>query len=328
MKSKLTQIPIVFVHTGTQFYLKNAIKHAALFNPKNRIILIGDKSNRVVENYGYPNVKHYLIEDYFDLAKDFEKKYIHLSSNHYKYELFCFQRWFIIRNFMIEEGIDKCLCLDTDVLLYCNVTDEFNSFLSYDFTVCRRFTPNATLMKNDSIQRFTNFIELLYTEPTYISKLKEINRECFDENGTRIKMGGVSDMTAFELYQKDISDNVLDLIYPINGVCFDARLNLSDGYKLKDGLKEIVWKDNLPYGKYGETEKLVRFLGFHFQGRLKMKQHRFLLDDNKKLITNIPFSVRWIMLKAWLFKYVSGIKKARYMIFFFWNSFVTKRRKK
>ncbi|WP_346862602.1 hypothetical protein [uncultured Draconibacterium sp.] len=326
MKNIADQIPIVFVHTGNQFYLKNAVKHAAMFNPENQIILIGDKSNQVVTDYGYKNVKHYFIDAYFDAAKEFGQKYIHLSSNHYKYELFCFQRWFIIRDFMLREGLNKCLCLDTDVLLYCNITSEFSPFLKYEFTTCRHSTPNATLMKKDSIERFTDFIQSLYTEEKNINILKEINNKRFDKDGNRISMGGVSDMTAFALYQNHVSNNVLDLIYPLNGVCFDGTLSMSDGFHMKDGLKEVVWKDNLPFGRYGEKGELVRFLGLHFQGRSKMRQHKYLLDDDKNLITIIPFSIRWIMLKAWFLKYVSGIKKARYMIFFFWNTYAIKRR--
>lgn len=310
-----SNIPIIFIHTGIQFYLKNAIHHATYYNNDNQIFLIGDKSNKKLDKK-YKLLKHFFIDDYLKKANEFKKKYIHLSSNKYDYELFCFQRWFIIEEFMTRNNIETALCLDTDVLLYCNVNKEFSKYLKYDFTICRHNLPCATLMKIDTIKKFTNFITTLYTNNNYLLQLKQINQNSFNNKGQRISLVGVSDMTAFDFYQKKVSDNVFDLIYPHDGVCFDGKFNIADGFSEKKGVKEIIWKDNLPYGKYKEEQKLIRFLGLHFQGRSKMRQHHYLI--NKKGIHTSPtLKTHWIMMIAWMKKYYSALKKIKYTIKFF-----------
>ncbi len=56
-----------------------------------------------------------------------------MSSNPYDYELICFQRWFYIRDFIEKQEMEYFLCMDSDVLLYCNINEIMQKYIPYDF---------------------------------------------------------------------------------------------------------------------------------------------------------------------------------------------------
>lgn len=91
---------IIFVHTGNAYYLELALSQAKISNPNADIILLGDKYNNK-----YPYINHFLISDYFESAKEFSEVFFNYSPNKREYELFCFQRWFVIKDFLIRNKI-------------------------------------------------------------------------------------------------------------------------------------------------------------------------------------------------------------------------------
>lgn len=302
--SENVDIPIIIVHKGNHFYLKKVIKQIRLFNKNNPIYLLGDKYNKKTKD-----VNHYFISDYFLSAKEFEKKYIHMSSNLYGYELFCFQRWFIINEFVNEKKLHNFLCLDSDVLIYCNISEFFSEYLKYDHTTCSGWVPCFSLFSSISIHKFCNYITELYTKPEYISRLKQrYNNEFY-----RKKPGGNSDMTAFEFYPKDVSSNVFDLVIPHNGVFWDENISLSNGFEVKNGLKNIYWINDIPHCKSLQDGKLIRALGLHFQGKTKFIMYKYVLHSNLKRDTSIIYYIFSILefklILAKLERYKRGIKK-------------------
>ena len=102
-------LPVVIINTGNPHYLKTVITQAKFFG--NKTILIGDASNA-------PLGDHVDMNQYANQAVEFQRYYVHLTTNGYQYELFCLQRWFILLEFMKAQGLDKCLHLDSDVLLF------------------------------------------------------------------------------------------------------------------------------------------------------------------------------------------------------------------
>lgn len=72
-------------------------------------------------------------------------------------------------------------------------------------------------------------------------------------------------MTAFMWYQNKVSDNVIDLSIPKNGVCFDGAITVSSGFEMAGSKKRIYWKNDLPYGKLVEDGTLFNFIVFTFK---------------------------------------------------------------
>lgn len=277
----MKSIPIILVHTGNSFYLEPVLKQIRLFNPENRICLISDEST---DRYDF--IEHYNINQYTEGLDDFAKVYVHMSINPFQYELFCFQRWFVIRDFVRSQQMTHFLCLDSDVLLYCEVDKVFTSYLSYDFTICKEMGPCFSLFNNRSIEKLCEYMMYLYTDKQAFERLKVFYQH--------VGAGGVCDMTALTWYQKDISDNVLDLVYPVDQACFDGNIADPMGFEMEKGKKKIYWKENLPYGKYLEDQSFVRFYGLHLQGGAKHAMYKYLVNADKVHTIGTGEVLKWI----------------------------------
>ena len=101
-------IPVLFVHSGKQGYLKRTIRLAQEYNK--RVFLLGDQYNK-----GYCNnwiEQGSLSQDRFD---KFKNLYRHMSTNPYIFELNCFKRFYLIYEYMKVSGESKCILLDSDL---------------------------------------------------------------------------------------------------------------------------------------------------------------------------------------------------------------------
>lgn len=294
-------IPILIVHKGNTFYLPIVLRQLRLFNPNSRICLISDESTKC-----YEFVEHYDIKNYSEGLIHFGEIYKHRSSNPYDYELFCFQRWFVINDFVKENGLQDFLCMDSDVLFYCSVDDVFNKYLGCDFTICNKLGPGCSLFNVDSIKSFCDYMMLMYTSPSYINKMDEIYENLKSEK----KLGGICDMTAFVWYQENVKCNVIDIAIPVEGICFDGCITWSAGFEMENGKKKIYWNDNLPYGKQKCDNSLIRFNCLHFQGRSKYSMFRYILDNNKVHNSGFWYDLKWLLSKDILNARLKGVKKA------------------
>lgn len=276
-------IPIIIVHTGDSFYLEPVLRQARLFNPTNPIYLISDDSTN-----HYDFVDHINISDYYTSAEKFKKVYVHMSPNPYGYELFCFLRWYIIWDFVRKNNIDHFLCLDSDVLLYCNVDKVFSKWANYDMTVCHPNGPQYTLFNEHSLKQFCDYIMSYYTEK---EKVEEV-REWY----SAIKYGGICDMTFFKYYNQRPDVRAFDTSNLVDDSCFDINLQLSQGFEMKSRLKRIYWKEGIPYGKQIETGKLIRFNALHFQGGVKHRLNTYLYYAEKRSLVKVAWeSIKWTL---------------------------------
>jgi hypothetical protein len=297
---KKTAIPIIIVHKGDSFYLSPVLEQARLFNPGNQIYLISDIAKRKYDFVHYHN-----IDEYMNRANEFEKRYIHLSSNSYFYELICFQRWFIILDFVLQHGINNFLCMDSDVLLYCNVNIVLNKHIDCDFTICNKYGPGCSLFNIDSLTQFCNYISGLYKENSK-DRLIRFYQPFIDDK----HLGGVCDMTAFMWYREDVpSLKIIDISVPDNGICFDGCFTNSFGFEMNQGVKKVYWKNNLPYGKLLADGSFVQFYCLHFQGRTKYSIYKYALDKNKIHRTDLDYTLKWMFTKEIFIAIIQGIIK-------------------
>jgi len=263
------RIPIIIVHKGDSFYLEPVLRQIRRYNPDNSVYLISDESTN-----HYDFVSHVNIAGYYSLAEEFVKCYQHMSSNPYEYELFCFLRWFIILDFVKKNQLSHFLCLDSDVLLYCNVDDVFQKWLDSDMTICQPNGPQYTLFNTKSLQQFCDYILSHYVTEEGKEQLKEWNR--------KIVFGGICDMTFIKYYAQLPAVRVVDTSKIYNDTCFDVNMQVSQGFEMQGRVKKIYWKDGLPYGKLQSSSELVRFNALHFQGGVKHVMNKYLDEYNGK----------------------------------------------
>src|SRR5215216_1852908 len=110
-------LPLVFIHYRNSPYLAYTLTQARRTSPRSPIYLSGDDTNANV----YPFVHHVNMRRYASSAEAFKKIYRHFSPNGESYELFCFVRWFYLRDFLREHNVERCVHVDSDVLLYVDV---------------------------------------------------------------------------------------------------------------------------------------------------------------------------------------------------------------
>jgi len=147
-------IPI-FVHLGSPEYLDYVLKLSRKHN-SGRLILLGDESNKhiAIKN----NVEHYLVSDYNQTIP-----YHHVGINTEVYEKFCFERWFIIKNFVLKHGITQFVHSDSDNALLTDFS-QFN-YTNASFVNSNAIVPNVFFMTTDALVQITDFYLKLYSLP-------------------------------------------------------------------------------------------------------------------------------------------------------------------
>lgn len=145
---------LIYIHIGWNDYLDGVFALTRHFNKKNKIILIGDDTNREVAiKYGFI---HYQISEYEESIN-----YHHISVNTELYEKFCFSRWFILKNFINANNVDHVLYSDSDnAVIY-----DFNSIVKKNACLGNKqvVVPNMFFVDSISLRKICGFYKELYS---------------------------------------------------------------------------------------------------------------------------------------------------------------------
>ncbi len=250
---------IIFIHRSNSNYLSYTLTQAKLSNAGARVILLGDTSNR------YELIEHFLISDYFDSAHMFAQVYKHLSTNPIDYELFCFQRWFILKDLMQKHGIPCCLYLDSDVMLYADVIEEQKRLSDYDIALAGNVPSSTYINSINSLENFCQFVLHLYSDPATFQSIESI----FKQNLQNSLTTSISDMFAFQLYRNQHPEKVGELLEITHGSTYETGMTVSDGFQMLNGAKKIDMIEGYPYGYLFDSNESVQFKALHFQGASK-----------------------------------------------------------
>jgi hypothetical protein len=259
-----SKLPIVFLHNTNSDYLKYSLGQAKHSNPESTIYLIGDSSNDC-----YDFVEHHSFSNYFQGAINFSKIYRHYNTTSYKYEIFCFQRWYILLEFLVNNQIEKCLYLDSDTMLYTDITKEQKKFAQFDFTLSYKTCGSIFFLNRvEALADFCQFLTDIYNkkERLYFDRMLA-HYLVFKKNGLA---GGACDMTAFDIYSYDHFGEIGEVSQIIDGSVFDPGINVQHpGFEMEKGIKKLIWKDAVPYGIQHKTSNEIKFNSLHFQGETK-----------------------------------------------------------
>ena len=181
-------LPIVVIHKQKSNYLSYCLLQARRSNPDSRLILIGDD-----QNDRNANADHYMLADYQRGANQLASVYEHLSLSPFQFELFCMQRWFILKEFMATNEINSIFYQDTDVMLYGNVSAEQRKFAHYGLAFAGASGHSVFINSLDALREFCAFILLYYTNPSLLNGLRGI----FENYKKCHRSGGISDMMFF-----------------------------------------------------------------------------------------------------------------------------------
>jgi len=260
----MSGLPVVFVHFSNSDYLKYSLSQARHSNPESTIYLIGNDSNDC-----YNFVEHHSFSNYFQGANDFSNIYRHYNTTSYEYEVLCFQRWYILLEFLVNNQVEKCLYLDSDTMLYTDITKEQKKFAQFDFTLSYKTCGSIFFLNRvEALADFCQFLTDIYTkkERLYFDRMLA-HYLVFKKNGLA---GGACDMTAFDIYSYDHFGEIGEVSQIIDGSVFDPGINVPHpGFEMEKGIKKLIWKDAVPYGIQHKTSNEIKFNSLHFQGETK-----------------------------------------------------------
>jgi len=267
-----SSLPIIFIHRSNSAFihrsnsdhLKYSLAQAHKSNPQSAVFLLGDSSNDV-----YDFVEHRPMTEYLRGAAEFQNIYKHYSTHTVDFELICFQRWFILREFVIVNNISQCLYLDSDTMLYADVTREWKKFEQFDFTLCWNSIGCVFFLNRlKGLDEFCQFLMDIYG-----SQNKFYYDRMVAHYAVRKKhqlTGGACDMTAFQFYSEGNFGQMGEASHIIDGAVYDPNINMPHpGFEMENGIKKIIWKNRQPYGKHLRTGEEIRFNSLHFNGRAK-----------------------------------------------------------
>jgi hypothetical protein len=264
VSSPNSSLPIVFIHWSNSDYLKYSFAQARRSNPTSTIYLLSDFSAPT-----HSCVEHHSLFDYFHDAAMFKNMYKHFSTNGFTYELINFQRWFILKEFLISNKLQRCLYLDSDTMLYVDVTKDSRKFENFDFTLSQ-MTSGCTFFLNrvDALSEFCSFLVDIYSLKDKYHYDKMVGH--FTARKMNRLPGGVCDMTAFQLYNELHFGEIGEAAQIIDESVYDPAItSAAPGFEMENGIKKLVWRAGIPYGKHIRTGKEIKFNSLQFQGRTK-----------------------------------------------------------
>jgi hypothetical protein len=262
-------IPVVLIHKGSQEYLKYAILQA--LKSGNEVFLIGtpDASDIVEDD----NFYFFDMADYSEGFDSFQSNYVHLNTTPKDFEIFCFHRWFILKNFMNTAVLKNVFYIDSDVMLYANVNHEWEKFSQYHMTLAHRTAAVCSFMTIKGLENFVSMVEHIYSH----KKGYDFNKihSHFTVRQAHGLGGGVCDMTLFEYfhYHSEFGGGpgrVGEMMEIIDGTTYDHNINAADqDFEFENGKKNIKFLDGIPYCKSLHLDENIYFNSLHCQGGAK-----------------------------------------------------------
>jgi hypothetical protein len=295
---------IFFIHKGNPFYLKYVLSQAAHSQCNDRVILIGDQSNRALGLCEWHD-----LDDFSDRARAFLRIYQHLSPNDFNFELFCIQRWLYLSEFVSKQQINGSIFyLDSDVLVYEGLSERFMN-QDCDLALTREIGPAFTFFRSPEVlYRFADFIESSYRPGDTLEILKRIYST--GDSPFWMQTRYVSDMQLLGLYARTLG-KVVDLEIPWNGWVFDYGFGDDAGYRYNT-YKRIKWLGRDERGYYGIRKgERQYFAGLHFQVGAKVFIPQYYTGVKKfsdryyyayiKWRGRVTTMIKWILTKLRLF---------------------------
>lgn len=289
----MAEIPLFIFHIGDQEYFKRCVEHNSI---KNKVYVMGNDTNKNLFTNNKNVIFHHVAQVDNSEVNRLKLCFKNYSSRNVFYEIKCFLRVFYLKQIMIKTGINRFFHLDSDCVVFDNISDIFNF--------------NSEIKNAYSVQKYCHksnpyhMVGCIHNGLITLELCNIFIKLCFDiyENGSKLHLiqdkieyhkmnnlgGGICDMTLFWLIYSENLCNIFDLndiiIFENEECVFDHNINNDYGINGENtyimnnyGRKEIIIKDNKRYIKTNDN-KFIRLLSVHFAGPAKK-----LLENMNKL---------------------------------------------
>ena len=235
-------------------------------------------------------------------VNNFRKYYKHNKQNtNYEFELMCFERWFVLLEIIKKYKIDRCLYIDSDILYYWNVDEEFKRIEKYwnyelaypDFSWHTTYIFSQTALKN-----FCEFMMRCYNDEDMYKKLL---------NWPLIYQSWISDMSIFQMYNYNYPEKVFDLTKNYwDNIVYDWFINEPEWYNAIFWKKYFTLRNNKIY-IYKDNKKLETKT-LHFQ--MHMKSYMWLVFEKNIFLFRIVLFFNSVIEKLYFnFSFIRKLRK-------------------
>jgi len=249
---------IVYIHRGDGRFLTYAIAQAQVFG-LNIIIVAGDEAVRNSIAGSGLSCDFRPLADLWRRAADFERIYRHLSTNQFDFELFCYQRWFVMSELLTQEK-RALIYSDSDILIY----DKFDQSFYDSFMGPYRMFNTAwfNIFKDaDCLELFLNYMSDAFRSQERIDSISAIYRHQGQPQ--------VSDMYMWHSFAYNVANVCADIWNWGEAVGLDSNIRDSRFHVMSDGLKDVTFRFGTPYCHILDQGGVTRFRTLHFQGYAK-----------------------------------------------------------
>ena len=277
------EIPVVLFHKSEKYYVSCALRAANTHNKD--VTIITDVSPKMYSDYAkvvdFTNCKS-------DKAVQFAACYQHFSSNPHYFEFTAIEKYFFLLEHMKNQQLQKMLYIDSDLLLYGNMTEVISKY--YDsFDVCSCISEqnyedfywtasgHLSLWTYQALEEFCDFILKAYTEENHIENLKRKWQWHLDNNIS----GGICDMTLVYLFLREtklkagnflsVLDNQFSFDNAMKGSLgeFPDEYEMTQSFLLGDIIKKITFKNGYPNCYNKLLKKDIALYSLHCQAEAK-----------------------------------------------------------
>lgn len=243
-------------------WIDNCINITNTYNKQSNISLISNVK------YEHPEIHSINIDEQQSLdLSDFKDDYVHLSTNHVHMERLCFERWFILRNYMRKHDITRAIFLDVDVVCVQDLSEDFSTLEKYSATLSSGSSPHTNFVSLECLESFCSFVSKIYTDKScnYWTTMNELFNN--------MKYGGICDMTLWKWYATNYDNKVLTSIQTHN-IGFDHSLRDTTGWDSKEvgwgtgttEVKNLVANNGKVTCYNTSLNKHINFKTIHYQG--------------------------------------------------------------
>lgn len=225
--------PILFIHYGPAHYLWWTLTVARRSNPGQRIVLLGDATNKrsvrgVAEFVDFESLsgteKEHEFQRVFQVIQGERHRFN--KANGVEFWLkFVFRRWFLIEAFLEREALDAFWTFDSDTLVLSDLLLREKRFSNVEATAqCKDQCLNGWVGSRSLVSRYTQSILDQFSDEAYL----QVQRE-------KLKVhAGLSfnEMDSFAEFRRRESVKTWHGEKPIDGEIFDDALAFTEGFEL------------------------------------------------------------------------------------------------
>ena len=271
MSAPKARLAHVFMHQGASWYVPYTLRTCRKSDPEIPVMLIAERN--VSPQIGFSHIREY--ETSADVV-EFNRAYLHLSTNEEGYEKFCFQRWFYLLQHMRRHDLDGILHHDSDVLFFstlARIHDLYGESLNYA-AVCAlpsgSMSGHSSYWSRAALEDFCQYLLRQYTRTELRNGLIEMGRRYSAMNLS----GGICDMTLISNFARQSSRPMGNLLEIRGGSAFDHGVHVSDGavqdqYRMEKNLKVILKKGRDYFFVRDADGQAIQALSLHCQGGYK-----------------------------------------------------------